>query len=95
MRGGVRRMADLTLDDADPQDLADVICGLTAIGGYSAQAGLDDDAARIGLLRRRLVIENEDLARDLLASDYVTTGADPAEFEQGIRDILEEVNDDA
>lgn len=86
-------MSDLALDGADPQDLADVVCGLTAIGGYVASAGLGDDAERIKHLRRRLIIENGDLARDLLASDYVTTGADPQEFEQGIQDILDEVND--
>lgn len=82
-------MGELTLADGDPQDLADLVCGLTAIGGYSAKAGLDDDAERIDHLRRRLVLENRDLAEAMLAADYVTTGADPESFEQGIRDILD------
>lgn len=86
-------MADLTLDAADPQDLADVVCGLTAIGGYVSSAGMDEDAERIKHLRRRIVIENADLARTMLSSEYVTTGANPQEFEEGVRDILDGVND--
>lgn len=83
----------LRLEAADPQDLADLLCGLTALGGYAAAAGFDDDADRIETLRRRLIIENEALARHMLAAEYVTTGADPDAFIEGVREIVD--GDDA
>lgn len=83
---------DLNLDAADAQDLTDLISGLTAIGGYAAQAGLGDDASRIASLRRRLIIENRELAETLLAADPVTTGADAESFKTGIQDILDEAD---
>lgn len=86
-------MSDLTLDSADPQDLADVVCGLTVIGAYSRSAGLDEDADRVNILRRRVVLENEDLSRALLDADIVTTGVDSNAVVEGIREILEDADE--
>lgn len=83
-------MSEVVLQDADPQDLADVICGLTVIGQYSANAGLDDDASRINALRRRLILENRAVAEALLEADVTTTGTDPEGFMDGIAEILAE-----
>lgn len=80
---------DLSLDGGDAQDLADIICGLTVIGAYSANAGLDADADRIASLRRRLILENRELAEAMLDADPITTGTDPQGFTEGIREILE------
>jgi uncharacterized protein YuzB (UPF0349 family) len=80
----------LELADADEQDLTDIVCGLTAIGGYCANAGLDDDADRIQSLRKRLIIENPEIAYAIVEGDVVSSGVDPEEFKDGIKEILEE-----
>ena len=80
---------ELTLEAGDAQDLADVVCGLTAIGGYCSSAGLDSDAERIEILRRRIIKENEGIALDLVHGDIVTSGVDPTSFTEGVRDILD------
>lgn len=70
-------MSDLTLEAADEQDLADLLCGLTAIGQYLNSAGMNDDTERIRLLRRRLIRENEALSEDMLDAEPITSGVDP------------------
>lgn len=85
---------ELTLEAADEQDLADVISGLTVIGSYSASAGLDSDADRINSIRRRLILENRELAESLIHGDVVATGTDPESFHDGIREILDESRGD-
>ena len=85
-------MSNITLDltDADEQDLTDIICGLTAIGGYCSNAGLDEDADRIKSLRKRVIIENPELAYRIADGEVTTSGVDPESFKDGIREILEE-----
>lgn len=81
-------MSDLTLEAADEQDLADLLCGLTAIGQYLNSAGMNDDVERIQFLRRRLIRENEALSEDMLDAEPITSGVDPTSFLDGIEDIL-------
>lgn len=84
----------MTLDAADPQDFTDVICGLTALGGYAASAGLDDDADRIAQLRKRLIIENRGIAEAVVEGELTqtTTGVDPETFQDGIAEILDDLD---
>lgn len=81
---------NLDLMDADEQDLTDIIGGLTAIGGYCANAGLDDDAARIESLRKRVIIENPELAYRIADGEVTTSGVDPESFKDGICEVLED-----
>lgn len=81
---------NLDVMDADEQDLTDIICGLTAIGGYCANAGLDDDAARIESLRKRVIIENPELAYAIIDGEVTSSGVDPESFKDGIREVLED-----
>lgn len=83
-------MTDLNIEDADAQDLADIISGLTVIGGYCDSAGLDTDLGRIVSLRRLLVLENRELARGLVESEVNTPGSDRSSVIDGVEKILEE-----
>lgn len=84
-------MSNITLEltDADEQDLTDIICGLTAIGGYCSDAGMDEDADRIKSIRKRVIIENRELAYAIIDGEVTLSGVDPEGFKDGIREILE------
>lgn len=79
----------LTLESADPQDLVDILCGLTALGSYSANVGLDDQADRIDSLRSRLIVENREIAEALVLLDDVgATAVGDEELVEGVRSVL-------
>lgn len=87
-------MNDIILEDADAQDFLDVVCGLTVLGAYSSNAALEEDADRFRSLRRRIIVENREVARAVVdAEDFITTGVDPNTTIEGIRQILEDYND--
>lgn len=82
----------LALTNADIQDFADILTGVTVIGLYNRESDHDDDADRLLDLRERLIIQNPGLAAALAdaleAGEAVVVGTDTAETIEGLREIL-------
>lgn len=79
----------LTLEAADPQDLADILAALTVVGHYASDAGLDESKERIRSLRKRLVLENREHAEALVVMDELgLVAVDDADLMIGVRNII-------